>query len=136
MSRPPDSGQLNLGDVFRRVQTKMMGDLETGEIFEHGPSQGTATEQQWLELLGAYLPKRYRAAPAFIINGAGKRSQQIDIAIYDDLNSPPLFSHGAGIHVPVESIYAIFGSEKADGSACAALCGSKGGLGSEAEGGQ
>jgi hypothetical protein len=90
----------------------MMGDLETGEIFEHGPSQGTATEQQWLELLGAYLPKRYRAAPAFIINGAGKRSQQIDIAIYDDLNSPPLFSHGAGIHVPVESIYAIFEVKK------------------------
>jgi len=77
MSRPPDSGELKLGDVFRRAQTKMIADLETGDAFEHGPSQGTASEQQWLALLEAYLPKRFRASPAFIINGAAfaRRSQ-------------------------------------------------------------
>jgi len=118
MSRPPDSGELKLGDVFRRAQTKMIADLETGDAFEHGPSQGTASEQQWLALLEAYLPKRFRASPAFIINGAGKRSQQIDIAIYDDLQFPPLFPHAAGIHVPVESVFAILEvKHKMDGPA-------------------
>jgi hypothetical protein len=107
MSRPPDSGELKLGDVFRRAQTKMIADLETGDAFEHGPSQGTASEQQWLALLGAYLPRRFRASPAFIINGAGKRSHQIDIAVYDDLQFPPLFPHSAGIHIPIESVFAV-----------------------------
>ncbi len=107
MSRPPDSGQLKLGEVFSRAQAKMISDLETGDVFEHGPSQGTASEQQWLELLRAYLPKRFRASPAFIINGAGKRSQQIDIAVYDDLQFPPLFPHAAGIHLPIESVFAV-----------------------------
>jgi hypothetical protein len=86
----------------------MLGDLKLGGAFEHGSSQGTATEQQWLALLGAYLPKRYKAASAFIVNAEGRRSQQIDVAIYDDLHVPPLFPHAAGVHVPIEAVYAVF----------------------------
>ena len=55
-----------------------------------------------------YLPKAYRAAPAFIIDSTGRRSRQIDIAIFDNLYSPPLFPHEAGLHLPAESVYAVF----------------------------
>jgi hypothetical protein len=53
------------------------------------------------------LPAQALPCGAFIINGAGKRSQQIDIAIYDDLHSPPLLPHAAGIHLPIESVFAV-----------------------------
>ncbi len=86
----------------------MLADLSLGHVFEHPSANGTATEQQWLDLLDNYLPKRYRAAPAFIINSSGRRSRQIDIAIYDNVLSPPLFPHAAGIHIPIESVYAVF----------------------------
>jgi hypothetical protein len=108
MPRSPDSGHLDLADVFRRVQLKMLADLSLSGLFEHPSANGTATEQIWLELFAQFLPTRYRAAPAFIINAVGNRSRQIDIAIYDNLASPPLFPHGAGIHIPIESVYAVF----------------------------
>ncbi len=108
MPRSPDSGHLNLADVFHRLQQKLLADLHTTAVFEHPSANGTATEQIWIELFSQFLPARYRAAPAFIINAAGQRSRQIDIAIFDALASPPLFPNPAGIHIPIESIYAVF----------------------------
>lgn len=108
MPRLPDSGQLNLAQVFHLAQRKLLADLATTGSFEHPSANGTATEQIWIELFSQYLPTRYRATPAFIINSSGLRSRQIDIAIYDNLSSPPLFPNPAGIHIPIESVYAVF----------------------------
>ena len=108
MPRSPDSGQLDLSEVFRRVQRQMLAQLAVGRLFEHASSAGAATEQHWLELFHRYLPRRYRATPAFVIDSAGRRSRQIDIAIFDNLYSPLLFPHDSGVHVPAESVYAVF----------------------------
>jgi len=107
MPRKPDSGQLDLAEVFRRVQVQMLADLSVGGLFEHASTAGAATEHHWINLFERYLPKRYRAAPAFVIDSDGRRSRQIDIAIFDNLYSPPLFPHDAGLHVPAESVYAV-----------------------------
>jgi hypothetical protein len=108
MSRRPDSGQLNLAEVFHRVQKEMLAQLAVGRLFEHASSAGAATEHHWLALFNRYLPKRYRSAPTFVIDSAGRRSRQIDIAIFDNLYSPLLFPHANGLHVGAESIYAVF----------------------------
>jgi hypothetical protein len=108
MSRRPDSGQLDLSEVFRRVQQEMLAQLAVGRLFEHASTAGAATEHHWLEMFDRYLPRAYRAAPAFIIDSHGRRSRQIDIAIFDNLHAPLLFPHASGVHVPVESVYAIF----------------------------
>ena len=108
MPRHPDSAQLDLAEIFRRVQQEMLAQLAVGRLFEHASAAGAASEQQWLEMLRRYLPNRYRCAPAFIIDAEGRRSRQIDIAIFDNLYSPPLFPHDAGLHVPAESVYAVF----------------------------
>jgi hypothetical protein len=108
MSRRPDSGTIDLAEVFRRVQQQMLADLAVGRLFEHASSAGAATEHHWIRLFERYLPKRYRAAPAFVIDSDGHRSRQIDIAIFDNLYSPPLFPHASGQHLPAESIYAVF----------------------------
>jgi len=108
MARPPDSGKLDLAKAFARVQNEMLAQLSTGTMFEHPSAAGTASEQCWLQLFERYLPKRYRAAPAFVIDSRGRRSRQIDLAIFDNLYSPLLFPHESGLHVAAESVYAVF----------------------------
>ena len=108
MPRSTDSGQLDLAEVFYSVQEQMLAQLAVGGFFEHPSAAGSATERNWLDVLARYLPKRYSAAPAFVIDSEGRRSRQIDIAIFDNLNSPVLFPHESGFHIPAESIYAVF----------------------------
>jgi hypothetical protein len=108
MPRSPDSGQINLAEVFRRVQHEMLAQLAVGRLFEHPSAAGAATERHWLDLFDRYLPKCYRATPAFVIDSLGARSRQVDIAIFDNLYSPLLFPHASGLHIPAESVYAVF----------------------------
>lgn len=108
MPRGPDSGQLDLSQVFLRVQQEMLAQMSVGYLFEHAQAAGAATEHHWLQLFSRYLPKRYRSAPVFVIDSTGHRSRQIDLAIFDNLYSPPLFPHRSGEHVPAESVYAVF----------------------------
>ena len=108
MSRPKDSGRVDLNAIFRHVQTQMLARLASGELFEHPTACGAATEQHWLDLFNQYLPERYRSSPAFIVDSDGRRSRQIDIAIYDRFYSPLLFPLPSGLHLPAESVYAVF----------------------------
>ncbi len=108
MSRMPDSGQLDMAEVFHRAQQEMLAQLAMGGLIEHGPTAGAATERQWIALFDRYLPKRYRAASAFVLDSRGRRSRQIDIAIYDNFYSPPLFPQEGAVHIPAESVYAVF----------------------------
>ena len=108
MSRPPDSGRIDLAEVFRRAQREMLAQLAMGGLIEHGPTAGAATERHWIALFERYLPKRYRASSAFVIDSRGNRSRQIDIAIYDHFYSPHLFPQESAVHIPAESVYAVF----------------------------
>ena len=108
MSRKPDSGKIDLAQVFRRVQTEMVAHLSVNNLHEHGTTQGSASEQDWKQLFDLYLPTRYRCAPAFVVNADGRRSQQIDLAIFDVFSSPLLFPRSSALYVPVESVYGAF----------------------------
>src|SRR5580658_9212482 len=108
MSRPSDSGRLDLAELFLRAQNEMLAQLAMGGMIEHGPAAGATTERHWIALFERYLPKRYRAASAFVIDSRGRRSRQIDLAIYDNFYSPPLFPNDGAVHIPAESVYAVF----------------------------
>jgi hypothetical protein len=86
----------------------MLAQLHVGGLIEHGPTAGAATERHWIALFERYLPKRYRASSAFVIDSRGNRSRQIDIAIYDHFYSPLLFPQEGAVHIPAESVYAVF----------------------------
>jgi hypothetical protein len=51
MPRKPDSGRIDLIEIFRRVQAQMLSDLSVGGLFEHATSAGTATEHHWINPL-------------------------------------------------------------------------------------
>lgn len=76
--------------------------------FAHPGAKGDASEEVWLEMLSTYLPKRYRADKAFVVDSKGAFSEQIDVVVYDRQYSPFIFQYQGQTIVPAESVYAIF----------------------------
>lgn len=76
--------------------------------FGHPGTKGDATEGIWLQLLQHYLPKRYQAEKAHVVDSHGNFSDQIDIVVFDRQYSPFIFNFGGELIVPAESVYAVF----------------------------
>jgi hypothetical protein len=76
--------------------------------FGHPGTKGDASETVWLSLLQSYLPQRYQAATAHVVDSKGKFSDQIDIVIFDRQYSPFIFKYEGQTIVPAESVYAVF----------------------------
>jgi hypothetical protein len=88
-------------DIERRLATAR-------EVFGHPGTKGDASEQIWLELLQSYLPQRYCAEKAHVVDSKGVFSQQIDIVVFDRQYSPFVFKYEGQVIIPAESVYAIF----------------------------
>ncbi|MGV8838819.1 MAG: DUF6602 domain-containing protein [Bauldia sp.] len=86
----------------------------------HPVAKGDASELVWLEMLRTYLPKRYQAEKAFVVDSKGCFSQQIDVVIFDRQYSPFIFNYLGQTIVPAESVYAVFEAKQ---TANAALVG-------------
>lgn len=76
--------------------------------FGHPGTKGDATEGVWLQLLQRYLPQRYQAASAHVVDSTGAFSEQIDVVVFDRQYSPFIFRHGEQLIIPAESVYAVF----------------------------
>ena len=72
-------------DIERRLSTAR-------ELFGHAPSKGDASESVWLDLLTTYLPQRYKAASAHVVDSEGQFSDQIEVLIFDRQYSPFIFT--------------------------------------------
>ena len=78
------------------------------ESFGHPGTKGNASELVWLELIENYLPQRYQAATAHVVDSRGEFSEQIDIVVFDRQYSPFIFSYEGQTIIPAESVYAVF----------------------------
>ncbi len=74
----------------------------------HPVAKGDASEEVWLDLLKTYLPQRYQAAKAFVVDSTGAFSEQIDVLVFDRQYSPFIFRYNGQSIVPAESVYAAF----------------------------
>lgn len=88
-------------DIQRRLDTAR-------QTFAHTVTKGNATERVWLELLQTYLPKRYQAETAHVVDSEGAFSEQIDVVVFDRQYSPFMFHFEGQIIIPAESVYAVF----------------------------
>jgi len=88
-------------DIHQRLEMarKTMGDMV---------AKGDASEAIWLNLFQEYLPKRYQAEKAFVVDSNGNFSQQMDIVIFDRQYSPFIFKYEEKLIIPAESVYAVF----------------------------
>lgn len=74
----------------------------------HPGAKGDGSEKVWLDLFNTYLPKRYQAASAFVVDSNGNFSEQIDVAVFDRQYSPFVFYYQDQTIIPAESVYAVF----------------------------
>ena len=99
---------VDLRGLFLGLQEKMVMTLGIArEHMRHRNVVGDATELCWLEMLQTYLPKRYQAAKAMVLDSRGQTSDQIDIVIFDRQYSPFLFESKGATYVPAESVYCV-----------------------------
>ncbi|MCK1573394.1 DUF6602 domain-containing protein [Bradyrhizobium sp. 174] len=81
--------------------------------FAHPGTKGDASESVWLEMLSAYLPQRYQAATAHVVDSLGNFSDQIDVVVFDRQYSPFIFKYQGQTIIPAESVYAAFEAKQA-----------------------
>lgn len=74
----------------------------------HPGAKGDASEGVWLELLEKYLPQRYSATSAHVVDSKGSFSDQIDVVVFDRQYSPFIFHYAGQKIIPAESVYAVF----------------------------
>ena len=88
----------------------------TRDTMGHPVAKGDASEKIWLDLLQGYLPRRYEAARAFVVDSAGAFSEQVDIVIFDRQYSPLVFHQEGEKVIPAESVYAVFEAKQSAGA--------------------
>jgi hypothetical protein len=76
--------------------------------FHHPSTKGDASENVWISMLELYLPKRYQAAKAHVVDSRGYFSEQIDVVVFDRQYSPFIFTYESQTIIPAESVYAVF----------------------------
>jgi len=93
-----------LADLHKQVQA----DLETARKLGHPTAKGDTSEDVWIKLLRDYLPLRYRAEKAFVVDSKGAFSEQIDVLIFDAQYTPFVFKFQGALVAPAEAVYAAF----------------------------
>jgi hypothetical protein len=101
-------------DIQRKLET-------VRQSFGHPGTKGDASEKVWLELLDTYLPKRYQAATAHVVDSKGVFSDQIDVVVFDRQYSPFIFYYQGQTIIPAESVYAVFEAKQAINAARTSL---------------
>lgn len=99
----------SLEKILEGLHDDIHQQLETArKALSHPGTKGDASEEIWLELFNKYLPKRYQAEKAHVVDSLGNFSQQMDVVVFDRQYSPFIFNYKGAIIVPAESVYAVF----------------------------
>lgn len=99
--------------ILRELNSEVAQDLQRArDAIGHPTELGDATEYIWIELFNKYLPKRYEATKAAVVDSLGNFSDQIDVVIHDRQYTPLMFSFKGRNVVPAESVYAVFESKQ------------------------
>lgn len=100
---------MNVPELFKGLEAAMHAKLAaTRAHVDHQGSKGDVSEAHWRELLGHYLPERYKVIRGFVIDSKGAASDQIDVIIMDRQYSPFILNVDDALYVPAEAVYAVF----------------------------
>lgn len=102
------SENTKLTELFTALQTDMTSKAEFSSVLAHPTDRGDNSEESWIKWFSAYLPQRYKAAKATIIDAIGHISDQIDLVLYDAQYSYLAFNENGILYIPAESVYAVF----------------------------
>ncbi len=99
----------SLPEILKSLHEDIEHRLSTvRKTMAHPGTKGDGSENVWLDLFNTYLPERYRAAKAHVVDSKGVFSQQQDVVIFDRQYSPFVFQYEEQTIIPAESVYAVF----------------------------
>ena len=99
----------HLQKLFNSLQDQLETNLRAGQkALSHPVATGDSTELDWVNALKDHLPHRYQVSNGFVIDSKGKKSEQIDVVIYDRQYTPLLYNKNEQRFIPAESVYAVF----------------------------
>ncbi len=100
----------SLSKIFSSIHSSIQNELEISykNMNYHPVVKGDSTEKAWLKIFQNYLPERYQATRAHVVDSKNNFSEQIDIVIFDRQYSPILFKFNEVTILPAESVYAVF----------------------------
>lgn len=103
----------SLAVLLDELNSEVAADLARArKALGHPTDMGDATEEIWIELFNKYLPRRYHAIKATVVDSKGAFSEQIDVVIHDRQYTPLVFTFKDRHVVPAESVYAVFESKQ------------------------
>lgn len=103
-----NDGRRFLQEAFLKDQNVLSANLEFAErSITHDGQRGGVAENHFLDALRRYLPRRYSAGAAIVIDSLGHTSEQIDIVIFDQQFTPVLLDQRHHKYVPAEAVYAV-----------------------------
>jgi hypothetical protein len=92
-----DYWQLRMQGATSRLQAAQ-------QIVSHPGTRGTLAENLLREMIRDFLPQRWAVCTGFIMDAAtNSRSNQVDLLIYDQLNTSPIFRDGELVVLPPRS---------------------------------
>lgn len=102
-----------LDDISRNLTASLSGGLHSNrQLFAHGGTMGSNSEERWIEWLRGHLPRRYGVEQAVIIDKNGREAEQIDVVIFDPQYTPVIYAEEKVRVLPAESVYAVFESKQ------------------------
>ena len=104
---------------FAGVLTQLQAEVDLiNSLVPHQGTKGSLNEESLRRILTSFLPSKYTLGTGFVIDSLGSRSRQVDIIIFDELNSSKLFRNFSQVLYPVESVFACIevktSTDKAD----------------------
>lgn len=97
-----------LETIFDGLSSKLQAEFDfLSSQFKNRLSAGEAREYVLKELLRNYLPQKLGVGSGMVIDSRGAKSRQIDIVIYDALNTPVMYAADNLQIFPVECVYAV-----------------------------
>ena len=103
-----DSGD---STIYRRAlsfaQNKLSASIEQiRHSIPHSAEKGALIERQFRSQLEEVLPAKIGVSQGFVVDSIGGVSRQMDIILYDKLNTPRIFASEGAQMFPVEATYA------------------------------
>ena len=102
------NNNFSLKTLYSALQEEMIAKANFSSVLNHPTDKGDNTEDNWISWFSEYLPKRYKAAKATVIDSNGAISDQIDVVLYDAQYSYLAFNNNGTLYIPAESVYAVF----------------------------
>lgn len=103
-----DSGKIvkHIKENYKRLEEGIVNQLYFG--VEHGGTIGSYREKIWKEMFKSIIPKKFVIEQSvFLIDSKGNVSNEVDLAIFDEMYTPYIFRYYNLKFIPIEAVAVV-----------------------------